>query len=506
MRGAVTAHVCARTDVGNHREHNEDNFLVADLSPPTRRLPDEGHAVGHHGVLLVVCDGMGGAAAGEVASDMAIESLYAEMTTRSAGTDATSRDELAERIEAAAHHANAKIHQDAIDNPERKGMGTTFTAAALVDDHLIFAQVGDSRGYLLRGDELTQVTRDQSLLAKLLESGALKPEQADTFEHGNVILQALGASTTVIVEVTYVDLRRGDRLLLCSDGLSGLVPADEIAGILGAQAEPTRICIELIERAKELGGDDNVTAIVAFFDGEGIGIEPAPVSVRRYGPAPELPAIPDPRNLGKLLEPMVMGAVVTDALDELEEVVEPEVPEAEPVLEPSPEPVRTATPTPAPEVVVLRSARPVAVSGPPAVDAQPVVTVPPSLGPDAAAPRSNKTWLAAAVLVAVALVAGTALYAMSDLRKGRVATANTASTAGVSTWTTVESSGGPPSVGSAAVEAKSASGGAMRPGDPRTDLPPGIAHPFASARPVAPALTASARKGDLAPIRDDTAE
>ena len=251
----------------------------------------------------------------------------------------------------------------------------------------------------------------------------------------------------------------------------------------------------------------NVTAIVAFFDGEGIGIEPTPVSVRRYGPVPELPAIPDPRNLGKLLEPMVMGAVITDPLDELEEVEEPEepeVPEAEPVLSPSPQPIRAATRTPVPEMV-RRSARPGTVSGPPAVDARPVVTLPPSLSPEAAAPRSSKTWLAAAVLVALALLAGTALYAMSDLRKGRVATASTASAAGVSTWTSVESNGSPPPVGSATAEAKSASGGAVRPGDPRTSLAPGFA-PVASVRPVAPAIPASARRGELAPIRDETAE
>src|SRR6185369_17854355 len=120
----------------------------------------------------------------------------------------------------------------------RRGMGTTVTAAALVDEILFFAQVGDSRGYVLRGDTLVQLTRDQSLVNQLIEAGQLTEEEAETFEHNNIILQALGTSDTVQVDLTFVDLRRGDTLLLCSDGLSGMVRFDEIREILASCGDP----------------------------------------------------------------------------------------------------------------------------------------------------------------------------------------------------------------------------------------------------------------------------
>ncbi len=502
MSGSLSARVSGRTDVGNHREHNEDNFLVADLTARVRHFPDEEHPVGGHGLVLAVCDGMGGAAAGEVASDIAIESLFAEMVEGASDAATTSRDELADRIERAAHHASAKIHQDAVDNPARQGMGTTFTAVGLVDDHLLFVQVGDSRGYLLRGDALTQVTRDQSLLAKLLESGELKPDEVATFEHGNVILQALGASPTVVVEVTYVELRRGDRLLLCSDGLSGLVPPDEIAGILGAQAEPTRICIELIERAKELGGDDNVTAIVAFFEGDALGSAASPVVVRQYGPDPELPPIPDPRNLGRLLKPRTTGgtAVLTAVTDDGEPV-----PELEPGLELEEVPPSPRPPTFEPRGVIM-SSPPVADVA--SVSARPeVAVVQQSLGPPSTAARSGKVWIVAAVILGLAVVGGSALFAL-DLRKGGAAAATTASApAGVSTWTSLESTGSVPTA--------SAGGELRAPTDtsatPATDAR-GAARVDPSARPVAPvrsatpAASGSARRAELAPLRDDPPE
>ena len=504
MNEKVTARVSARTDVGNHREHNEDNFLVADLTARVRHLPDEGNAVGKHGLLFAVCDGMGGAAAGEVASDMAVESLFAEMVAGATGV-ATGREEFWARLETAAKNASAKIHEDAVQNPSRQGMGTTFTAAGVIDDHVLFAHVGDSRAYLLRADVLTQVTRDQSLLAKLLESGELKPEEADTFEHGNIILQALGASADVVVEVTYVQLRRADRLLLCSDGLSGLVPADEIAGILGAQAEPTRICIELIERAKELGGDDNVTAIVVFFDGEGLGTQPTPIVVRQCGPDPALPPIPDPRNLGRLLNAAAAAASQEESPEA--PATEPE-PEAEPELaaldQVIPGPPRTPR-SDGPRRISIHS------SEPPPSSARPLVSAAPSLS-QVPEPRGSKAWIGAAAILALAVIGGSALYVMSDLRKGGgpgPVTSATATAGGVSTWTSVESNGsGPAPVGS---EPRGGAGTTTAPfrapntgASARPDLP--VARPPASARPTSAAATGSARKGELAPLRDDPPE
>jgi protein phosphatase len=166
-------------------------------------------------------------------------------------------------------------------------MGTTVTAAALVDDHLFLAQVGDSRGYILRGDTLVQVTRDQSLVNQLIEAGQLTEEEAETFEHNNIILQALGTSDTVQVDLTYVELRKGDILLLCSDGLSGMVRFDEIRELLKSSVEPLDICKGLTERANLAGGHDNITVIVVQFDGATLKqLEPAgegePLKYRKY--------------------------------------------------------------------------------------------------------------------------------------------------------------------------------------------------------------------------------
>jgi protein phosphatase len=180
------------------------------------------------------------------------------------------RDELARRLVRAVEAAGLRIFHEAKADRSRRGMGTTVTAAALVDDVLFFAQVGDSRGYILRGDTLVQVTRDQSLVNQLIEAGQLTEEEAETFEHNNIILQALGTSDTVQVDLTFAELRKGDLLLLCSDGLSGMVRFDEIREILRSSREPLDICKALTERANQAGGHDNITVIIVEFDGNGI--------------------------------------------------------------------------------------------------------------------------------------------------------------------------------------------------------------------------------------------
>jgi hypothetical protein len=146
-------------------------------------------------------------------------------------------------------------------------MGTTATIAALLDQRLFVAQVGDSRAYVLRGDKFVQVSRDQSLVNQLIEAGQLTEEEAETFEHNNIILQALGTAETVQVDLTFVDLRKGDTLLVCSDGLSGMVRADEMREVLLSHREPFDACKELVDRANRAGGHDNITVIVAVFEG-----------------------------------------------------------------------------------------------------------------------------------------------------------------------------------------------------------------------------------------------
>lgn len=271
-----------RTDVGRIREHNEDNFLVADLSQNARGLMENirTHVIGTNGTLFAVCDGMGGAAAGEVASKLAVDIIYEQMQ---AGGPPRHRDEFARRLVRAVEVAGMRIFAEAKLDRNRRGMGTTATAAALMDDHLFLAQVGDSRGYLLRGDQLQLVTRDQSLVNQLIEAGQLTEEEAENFEHSNIILQALGTADSVQVDLTYVKVREGDTLLLCSDGLSGMVRTEELRQSLLGHPEPIDVCKVLTDRANEAGGHDNITVIVVKFDGpRPPGPDDDPVKYTKY--------------------------------------------------------------------------------------------------------------------------------------------------------------------------------------------------------------------------------
>jgi PPM family protein phosphatase len=292
-QGEIRLRLFARTDVGQVREHNEDNFIVADMSRKTRGLLESNRTaiVGKHGLLFSVCDGMGGAAAGEIASQLAVDILYERMVDGLAESQPLSRDQLARRLTRAIEAAGLRIFQEAKLDRTRRGMGTTVTAAALVDDHLFFAQVGDSRGYVLRGGKLVQLTRDQSLVNQLIEAGQLTEEEAETFEHNNIILQALGTADTVQVDLTYCELRRGDVLLLCSDGLSGMVRADDIREALSSSEEPMDACKLLTDRANQAGGHDNITVVVVRFDGEGLkplAAQTEPLKYRKYS-LPEEP-------------------------------------------------------------------------------------------------------------------------------------------------------------------------------------------------------------------------
>jgi protein phosphatase len=286
----IRVRLFGRTDVGQIREHNEDNFLVADLTRKSRSLmeTDRVQIVAERGTVLGVCDGMGGAAAGEVASQLAVDIIYEKLTQ---GDPPANHDDLARRLVHAVEEAGGRIFGEARADRTRRGMGTTSTIAALLDSRLFVAQVGDSRAYVLRGDKFVQVSRDQSLVNQLIEAGQLTEEEAETFEHNNIILQALGTAETVQVDLTYVDLRKGDTLLVCSDGLSGMVRADEMREVLLSHREPFDACKELVDRANRAGGHDNITVIVAVFEGPTLS-DPGPQDVLAYQKyaLPEAPA------------------------------------------------------------------------------------------------------------------------------------------------------------------------------------------------------------------------
>ena len=182
----IEVRVFGQTDVGQVREHNEDNFLVADLTRKSREFEaGQVQVLGRSGAVFGVCDGMGGAAAGEVASQLAVDIIYDRL---SEAKPPKNREDLARRLVRAVQDAGVRIFGEARADRSRRGMGTTSTIATLMDDRLFLAQVGDSRAYILRDGDLTQVTRDQSLVNQLIEAGQLTEEEAETFEHNNIIL------------------------------------------------------------------------------------------------------------------------------------------------------------------------------------------------------------------------------------------------------------------------------------------------------------------------------
>jgi serine/threonine protein phosphatase PrpC len=265
----IVVRCAGRTAVGQVRDHNEDNFVVANLGTGQIRPRDQVFEdyVGDRGLIFAVCDGMGGAAAGEVASQMAVDILVEAMRR---GGAPRNRDALARRLVSAVEEAGKRIYDAAQKERSRRGMGTTATVAVLVDKVLFLAEVGDSRAYLMRRGQLKQLTKDQSLVNQLIEAGHLTEDEAEAFEHSNIILQALGTSETVQVDLTFVELRRGDRLMMCSDGLSGLVHVDMLRSTLDEIKDPADCGAKLIEYAETAGGHDNITVVVADFDGEGL--------------------------------------------------------------------------------------------------------------------------------------------------------------------------------------------------------------------------------------------
>src|SRR5215471_1409151 len=270
----IQIEVFGRTDVGLIREHNEDNFLVADITAGVRT--NDGKTplkvtLGDKGALLLVCDGMGGAAAGEVASQMAVDSIYDALSL----ADPQPRDGFARLLRRAVERANEKIFIQSRDNQSERGMGTTCTVAGLVDSTLVIGQIGDSRCYVLRDGRLAQVTKDQSLAWQLIEAGAMTPEEAKAFEHANIILQALGVQERVEVVLSQVELRKGDVALLCSDGLHGPVSDEEILAVLIAEPNLQKAGEALIQKALDRDGPDNITVVLGRFDGEGLR-PPAP--------------------------------------------------------------------------------------------------------------------------------------------------------------------------------------------------------------------------------------
>ncbi len=268
----VRASVYAKTDTGKTRDHNEDTFLIADLTEKTTCVV-EGvtvKEVGPRGCLLLVADGMGGAAAGELASEMAAQVIYRHLLDVWAGVDDPSPEHFAERLRDAVEEANRVLHEYAQSHPEVRGMGTTATVGGIFSGALYLAQVGDSRAYLIRSGQATQLTKDQSLTQRLVDAGEMTEEEAEQSTRRNIILQALGPDPRVKVDLTFLPLVQGDTILICSDGLSGQVKRDEIAEFATRESDPEVLCDTLISLANSRGGPDNITTVVVRVEGDGL--------------------------------------------------------------------------------------------------------------------------------------------------------------------------------------------------------------------------------------------
>ncbi len=240
--------IAALTDTGRVRENNEDSLGTFDLTDANA------------GWLFVVADGMGGHHGGEIASRLAVETIHKAF--------ASTNGSVPESLERAFYQANEAIHQAAVADAELSGMGTTCTAMVVVEGEAFFAHIGDSRAYLLRDGEFRQITEDHSLVGEMVRSGIITKEDAKIHPKRNVITRSLGVQADVVADVsgTPLALRAGDRILLCSDGLTGLVDDEDIAPVLEAM-EPQAAARQLIDMANAAGGRDNITLQIVRYVG-----------------------------------------------------------------------------------------------------------------------------------------------------------------------------------------------------------------------------------------------
>ena len=235
----------ARTDVGIVRSGNEDNYLM---------LADRG--------IFIVADGMGGHAAGEVASEMAVRITSSEIGSLRGLSD----EQASARLSTAIRTANEAIFERTLSEHDKRGMGTTATVLALLPRRYLIGQVGDSRAYLLRSGRFHQLTKDHSYVQEQVDAGLLTPDQARVHPYSNVITRCVGASGDVVPDIYFGSLEQGDIILLASDGLTGMLEDAQLTRILTSEGGPQHWVDRMISEANRRGGLDNITAIVIRID------------------------------------------------------------------------------------------------------------------------------------------------------------------------------------------------------------------------------------------------
>lgn len=271
-QAVVETTVFGVSDIGLVRKNNEDKFVIFNLSTGEECEPAvlSRHALGPLGMLLVVADGMGGEASGEVASGMVATTVPQRLYQNLKSLESVSPVNFALLLRESVEYANQMIYERAHSQDAFRGMGTTTTAAAIFGTYLFVAQVGDSRAYVIRGGKMVQLTRDQTFLNYLAEIGAELPGDLENDSRKSILTQAVGTSEALDVKMTYTKLRDGDRLLLCSDGLYNMVKGAGLDAVMGNGGGLEPSGRRLIEMARQQGGADNITVVMAEVSGSGL--------------------------------------------------------------------------------------------------------------------------------------------------------------------------------------------------------------------------------------------
>ncbi|HMM79711.1 MAG TPA: protein phosphatase 2C domain-containing protein [Pyrinomonadaceae bacterium] len=276
--------VHATSHIGRVRKGNEDNYLVLSVSDTKRWtgsqdggefvIESQKLTVDDNGVIVAVSDGMGGALAGEVASTMAVETVSERILEDDSDKTLTPEEHdyfLISKLYNATVYANYLIHNQGRTDPQYQGMGATFTGIAVSPKFADVIQVGDSRAYLVRNGKIYQVTKDQSLVQQLIDTKQISPEEAESHNLKNVILQALGAQSDIYPISARIEPHRNDVFLICSDGLSNKVSAANMQRIVEENIDSLeQACAELIREANSNGGEDNITVILSKFTGDNL--------------------------------------------------------------------------------------------------------------------------------------------------------------------------------------------------------------------------------------------
>lgn len=261
----LIAEIFGVTNVGLIRHDNQDAFLIANLETGDIATMSAPSLVSVHTApfILVVADGVGGAASGALASSIATEEILRELHRWWHKVPKRTPESIEAALKRGVDTANRAIFQKASESPEHHGMGTTTTLALVLDSEAYIAQVGDSRAYLVRKGTARQLTKDQSFVQRLIDAGRMTAKEAAQSEHRNIILQALGPEEKVVTDFYRVKLENEDYLVLCSDGLSNQVSNEELGRIARGVGRPQEICDALVEEAMHTGAPDNVTVVTA---------------------------------------------------------------------------------------------------------------------------------------------------------------------------------------------------------------------------------------------------